>query len=182
VSVGDVNTKLKWKTDMNQQDIIKKSGPHRWRPGESGNANGRPVGSRQKIAERVLSVFKDIVDTDAAEASLRALMTEDPGKFWTIAAGLLPREVEAKLSVQTQSSVLSPDDMAIMREVLMTIRRAAPGAGQEAVMASLETWLRSDVAQPVASAAPAIAALPAPSQMEVLPLIPCPVPLPRSSE
>ena len=33
---------------------IAKREPHRWLPGQSGNPAGRPVGSRQKLAEQYL--------------------------------------------------------------------------------------------------------------------------------
>jgi Family of unknown function (DUF5681) len=72
--------------------LHEKPGNPNWKPGQSGNPRGRPLGSKQKIAERVLGNFSGLLDTDEATTSLQRLMVDDPGKFWTIAAGLLPRE------------------------------------------------------------------------------------------
>ncbi|MGY4295134.1 hypothetical protein ACVWXN_003229 [Bradyrhizobium sp. i1.4.4] len=63
------------------------------RPGApSVNPNGRGPTNRQKIAERLIADLADTWSTHGA-AVLRHLATEDPGKFATIAFGLLPRDV-----------------------------------------------------------------------------------------
>ena len=80
-------------TNMNQQLPIKMPrGNPNWKPGVSGNPIGRPIGSRQRIAEHVLSAYEAVLGEDPV-ASLRELKEHDPGKFWSIAANLLPREV-----------------------------------------------------------------------------------------
>jgi hypothetical protein len=128
---------------MNQQ--TKQTGPHRWQKGQSGNPQGRPLGSRQRIAERVLAGFSDLLDSDQAMASLKNLMLEDPAKFWSIAAGLLPRETLLQVS-QALPGNLSAQEWSLLRDLLGVIEQAAPGADRERVFAALAGYLRSELA------------------------------------
>jgi len=57
---------------MNQQ-VNKSAGNPNWKPGKSGNPDGRPPGSRQKIAEKLLSEFVATLETPEAAESLRRL-------------------------------------------------------------------------------------------------------------
>jgi hypothetical protein len=135
---------------MIKQDIITKGGPHRWQKGESGNAAGRPIGSRQKIADRALSLVNDLIHTDAATASLRELMANDAGKFWTIVAGLLPRELEAKIRVQMAPTALSADEYDRVRGVLAAIENAGLGDVPPAeLFGAIESFLRSEFARTI---------------------------------
>jgi hypothetical protein len=132
---------------MNQQVI--KNGPHRWKPGESGNRKGRPPGSRQKIAEALLRDIQEVWEACGPDVLLR-LANEDPGKLAQIATGLLPREQLSKLEVsQAMPGNLTPDEWATMRGLLDTIERAAPGEERERVFAALDTFLRSELATPI---------------------------------
>ena len=63
-----------------------------WKPGQSGNPAGRPIGARQKISEKLLADLAVVWETEG-ESVLRRLAIEDPGKLAQIAYGLLPRDV-----------------------------------------------------------------------------------------
>jgi hypothetical protein len=118
----------------------KRGNPNMQRGAPSLNPAGRPVGSRQKIAEHVLSTFEAVLGENPVDA-LRELRTADPGKFWTIAANLLPKEV----SVSVQQSIpgnLDPAAWAQVMRVLDLIKLYAPaGADPGEIFATIERAL-----------------------------------------
>ena len=105
---------------MNQQ--VSKG--HRWKPGQSGNPAGRPLGARHRIAEKLLTDLESAW-AKHGETVLDKLAISDPGKFATIAYGVLPKDVF--LSVQQDiPGGLDADAWHLMRSVLDTIQRALP--------------------------------------------------------
>jgi hypothetical protein len=138
---------------MIQQDQIKRRGNPNWKPGVSGNPVGRPIGARQKIAEHVLSTYEGVLGEDPA-TSLRDLRTNDPGKFWSIAASLLPREVELSVH-QAIPGGLDPRDWSTLNRVLDLIQNHAPeGTEPEQIFAFIEHALRAEFAKPIIGAPP----------------------------
>jgi len=55
-----------------------------WKPGQSGNPKGRPIGARQKISEQLLADLATVWETHGASVLERLAMT-DPGKLAQIA-------------------------------------------------------------------------------------------------
>jgi hypothetical protein len=147
---------------MNQQ--VSKTGPHRWQPGESGNANGRPAGSRQRIAEKLLADIR-VVWEECGLAVLRTLAAEDPGKLTQIAYGLVPKDIFLSVAPATPGN-LEPEQWSRLRDILAMVERVAPpGTSADAVLEALENGLRAELARPI--------------ELEVLP--PCPVDLPSGA-
>lgn len=66
--------------------------PGQWKPGQSGNPAGRPVGARQKISEMLLEDLRQVWKAKGRKA-LERLADEDSGKFAQIAYALLPKDV-----------------------------------------------------------------------------------------
>jgi hypothetical protein len=138
---------------MIQHDQIKKRGNPNWHPGHSGNPAGRPVGSRQKISENVLTAFS-LVSGEDAEASLRALRASDPGRFWTIAANLLPKEVALSVTQATPAG-LDPRTWSTLSRILDLIAAHAPAdAAPDQVFEVIEHALRAEFAKPILPAPP----------------------------
>ena len=71
--------------------------PHLWRPGQSGNLAGRPKGSRNKLAEDFIADCYKAWQERGAEA-IERVIDSDPGTFLKIIAGLLPKDVNLKVS------------------------------------------------------------------------------------
>ena len=63
-----------------------------WKPGQSGNPAGRPIGARAKITEKLLADLADVWEEHGSSV-LQRLAVTDPGKLAQIAYGLLPRDV-----------------------------------------------------------------------------------------
>jgi hypothetical protein len=140
---------------LNQQ--VKKPGNPAWVKGVSGNAAGRPAGSRQRIAEKLVADIADIWETHG-EAVLRHLATNEPAKFATIAYGLLPRDVFIKTE-QAPPGDLTPDEWRALRRVVdLAIKYESAGADPETIFETVE---RALVAQYERAAIP-----------------PCPIPAP----
>jgi Family of unknown function (DUF5681) len=124
---------------IQQEQIQKKRGNPNWTKGQSANPAGRPLGSRNKIAENVLTAFSLTTGEDA-EASLRELRANDPGKFWQIAASLLPREVAVSMQ-QALPGNLDPQSFATLKRVIELIEALAPAADPQNVFETLERAL-----------------------------------------
>ena len=70
---------------------------HLWRPGESGNPAGRPKGSRNKLAEDFIADLHESWQTHGKTAIERCV-AERPDMYLKIVAGLLPKDVNLKVS------------------------------------------------------------------------------------
>ena len=115
-----------------------------WKPGQSGNPAGRPIGARQKISEKLLADLAVVWETEG-ESVLRRLAIEDPGKLAQIAYGLLPRDVFISVEQRTPGN-LDPDEWAILRRVIDLIKQNANGAELGPVLETIENALRADQA------------------------------------
>jgi len=61
-----------------------------WQKGVSGNPRGRPVASRQKLAEGMITDLAELW-AEGGAAVLRNLMVNEPANFAQLAFGTLPR-------------------------------------------------------------------------------------------
>jgi hypothetical protein len=151
--------------DVNQQ--ANKNGPHRWRPGVSGNPSGRPIGARQRIAEKLIADIADLWEWRGATI-LEHLAKEQPEVVARIAYGLLPREnmisVEARLPGN-----LSPEQWAALSRLLACIETAG---AHDVPPEQISEWLVEDLRARLAQTVVEVEALPAP----IVPV--CPVSLP----
>jgi hypothetical protein len=116
----------------------------RWQPGESGNVNGRPVGSRNQLSNAVMAdlVADWAVGGAEAIASTRKLQ---PAVYVAIVARLLPADVT--LTVE-QSNGLTPDDLSILRAIKNSVPNANSRSPTE-VLEYVRDTLRMAVAKPI---------------------------------
>jgi hypothetical protein len=111
-----------------------------WRPGQSGNLNGRPVGWR--------SAFRAGFTRDLAElgrkgqASILYTAEKQPAVFFATSARLLPSDVRVTVE-QSLPGNLSMEDWQMMKEVIAAVQaipdaaNAPPGAVLEHVLTAL---------------------------------------------
>src|SRR5215469_15887240 len=103
---------------------VTKSDNGKWKPGQSGNINGRPVGHRTRHA--FSSAFlADLAEVWAAEGKQTMLATAraQPETFFAVCSRLIPKDVE--LTIRQHSTDLDPADL----EILRAIKSAIPDAG-----------------------------------------------------
>jgi hypothetical protein len=144
---------------MNQQ-IIKSPGNPNWKKGVSGNAAGRPLGARQKIAEKLLADLAEVWEA-AGKQVLARLANDDPAKLATIAFGLLPRDVFVQVA-QAAPGGLNAEEWSQLRGVLDAIEAARLGDVEPSeIFAGISTYLRSEFAKTIEHQAEPVA-IPAP--------------------
>lgn len=74
----------------------KRRGNPAWQKGVSGNPNGRPMGSRQKLSERFIDILSRDFDEHGEETVLR-LRAEKPEVYIKVVADLVPKDVNVNM-------------------------------------------------------------------------------------
>ena len=107
-----------------------------WPPGQSGNPNGRPVGSRTVFSQGFL---KDLAGVWASHGKETMIKTahDNPGVFFATRARLIGPEVKLTIE-QTLPGNLSMEDWQMMREIVAAVRQAIPDASSKPPSAVLE--------------------------------------------
>lgn len=86
----------------------------RFLPGQSGNRNGRPKGSKNKFTE-LKDVFLEALEEVGGKEYVKLVARTDPKTFLTLVAKMLPRHNDVKVSEQIEFAPLvirtvKPDD------------------------------------------------------------------------
>ena len=70
-----------------------------WKPGESGNPNGRPVGSKTAFSAAFLRDLQEVW-AEHGKGSMIHTAKSNPEVFFATCARLLPRDVQVSLAAQ----------------------------------------------------------------------------------
>jgi hypothetical protein len=97
-----------------------------WKPGESGNKLGRPIGTRNKFSESFVS---DIAKTWEKHGSdiLEKMAVEESARFAELCGRLIPRDVQLTVS-QRAPGGMEAEDWQIATEVFRAVKEALPDA------------------------------------------------------
>lgn len=114
----------------------------KWKPGQSGNPVGRPVGSRTKFSEAMVADFLSDWHQHGTDVLERVRMTE-PATYLRVAA-VVPKQMD--VSVEQKAGPLDSDTMRKIRRFVDLI---PAGAGEDAVFEALELFMRSHFAKPI---------------------------------
>jgi hypothetical protein len=98
--------------------------PWLWKPGQSGNPNGRPPGARTHFSEAFLNDLRDTWLDHGKEIMIKTAKAE-PTAFFATCARLIPKDVAITVAQQYPSG-LEPADFALLR----ACREAIPGANE----------------------------------------------------
>jgi len=94
-------------------------------PGQSGNPNERPVGSRTAFS----AGFKDLAEVwsdEGREAMVKTTKT-NPTALFATCARLIPNDVRVTVEQQLPGN-LTMEDWAMRREIVEAVRQALPDA------------------------------------------------------
>src|SRR6476646_9182035 len=91
-----------------------------WRPGQPGNLNDRPVGSRSAFSAGFTRDLAEVWD-EKGKASMLYTAEKQPAVFFATCARLLPNDVRVTVEQQLPGN-LSIEDWTIMREIVTAVR------------------------------------------------------------
>ena len=97
-----------------------------WRPGQSGNPNGRPVGARQTFSAGFHRDLAEVWQAHGRDSMLHTAKTQ-PSVFFATCARLIGPEVKLTIE-QSLPGNLSPSDWVDLRELLSAVQSALPDA------------------------------------------------------
>jgi hypothetical protein len=121
-----------------------------WKPGESGNPAGRPLGSRNKLSESVIADIAADWAIGGPETIARVRMT-DPATYFRVVASILPKDVLVNVQ-QTIPGNLSAEDWALMVDLVRLIKLSSPPDAKalpSELAPVIEDSLRSYFAKPI---------------------------------
>jgi hypothetical protein len=101
----------------------------RWKPGQSGNLTGKPVGARHRFSAAFLEDLAEVWG-EHGRAVMLACAKQDQRTFFAVCARLIPADV--KLTVEQSYSGLGPEELAI----LQGIKESLPAANSESAVAN----------------------------------------------
>jgi hypothetical protein len=110
-------------------NITEISKPTQWKPGQSGNLNGRPVGTRQAFSAGFLLDLAEVWSEEGRETMVKTARTS-PATFFAVCARLIGPEVKLTIE-QSLPGNLSAEDWAMMREIVEAVKRAIPDASSQ---------------------------------------------------
>jgi len=117
-------------------NITEISKPTQWKPGQSGNLNGRPVGTRQAFSAGFLRDLAEVWSEEGRETMVKTART-NPAVFFATCARLIPNDVSVTIQQQLPGN-LSAEDWAMIREIVEAVKQAIPDAASAPPGAVLE--------------------------------------------
>ena len=110
-------------------NLTEVSKPTQWKPGQSGNLNGRPVGTRQAFSAGFLRDLAEVWQEHGRDTMLHTAKTQ-PATFFAVCARLIGPEVKITLE-QSLPGNLSAQDWQVMREIVEAVKLAVPDASSK---------------------------------------------------
>src|SRR3984885_10610937 len=107
-----------------------------WQPGQSGNPNGRPVGSRSAFSAEFTRDLAEVW-AEKGKASMLYTAEKQPAVFFATCARLLPNDVRVTVEQQLPGN-LSPVDWNLMLEIVDAVKQTIPDASNRPPGAVLE--------------------------------------------
>jgi hypothetical protein len=105
---------------------VAKTNNGKWHPGQSGNVNGRPVGSRQQFSGAFLRDLADVWQEHGRQTMVDTAKA-NPSVFFATCARLIPTDVKVTVQ-QSLPGGLDHEDWAIMLDVIGAVKEALPAA------------------------------------------------------
>ena len=121
-------------------------GTTRWKPGQSGNPDGRPTGTRNKFSEAACA--DALADWTANGAStLARVRQDDPSTYLRVLFSIIPKDVA--VSIETRNGPLDGPERQLLRRLLDLIQASAATLDSDTVFAWIEEDLRARFAKQI---------------------------------
>ena len=102
---------------LHEQQKALRNGKGQFLQGVSGNAAGRPKGSRNRVGEAFLEVLADDFEAHGREA-VEQCRLNSPAVYIKVVASILPKELETTALVVEQPATTPDEFRKIVRELL----------------------------------------------------------------
>ncbi|MGY3550770.1 hypothetical protein ACVWZ4_006132 [Bradyrhizobium sp. USDA 4472] len=122
------------------------SGLKPWKPGQSGNPLGRPLGARAKFSEQACADALADWTSNGANVLERVRAT-DPSTYLRVLFSIIPKDIA--VSIENRSGPMDAAEMQAMRRLVALIQATASAIDPETVFAWLEEDLRARVAKQI---------------------------------
>jgi len=119
---------------------------HLFKPGQSGNPLGRPLGARSKFSEAAMANLLDDW-TSHGPGVLAKVRAEDPSTYLRVAFSTIPKDVQ--IAIENRGPMDSDEMRKVRRLVELIDACGASGIDPERVFAWIEDDLRARLARTV---------------------------------
>ena len=79
-----------------------------WKPGQSGNPNGRPLGTRNSFSQAYIRDFHTVWD-EAGIGAIRTMAAKNPSGFVAVASKLIPQQVAVDMQASLPGNLSAQD-------------------------------------------------------------------------
>jgi hypothetical protein len=124
---------------------VKKTGHPNWKPGQSGNPAGRPLGARAKFSETAMANLLDDW-TKHGPGVLAEVRAKDPSTYLGVAFNTLPKDVA--ISIENRGP-LDSEEGRYLRRLVDIIRTCAGDGDPMQILDELEQHLRGRYAKTI---------------------------------
>lgn len=85
------------------ENTVENRKPHLYKPGQSGNPNGRPKGARNRLGEAFLEALEKDFEMHGV-AAIEEVRTDKPDQYLKVIASILPKEFNVKVDALEEMS------------------------------------------------------------------------------
>lgn len=90
-----------------------------FKPGQSGNPGGKPLGSRNRLQGKFLATLADDFDAHGEQA-IKNMRESDPSSYIRAIASLMPKEMEIKRPIEDLSDAELAEAIGVIQSYLAT--------------------------------------------------------------